>query len=245
MKFMSLSSINSGLLALLFAGVFAFVPAKAADSAPVATAAPTRVGLVLPARPSVLLRAPLLEWEPLLKDVGVAIEERTKQVATLTRAEQIELSIHRLMLAQTRQARPQVLEALEQARRLQESESGRQTAGLLNEMLAHRAIQKGDSAWLKQALKARVLAMPWAEVEPSIRLLRDQVASMQSEGVETYAQAKLDVGASMSKNEVTMGFVMQLMGLRFQLLEVLPQRAALLVALDEAIAERSPSAGSR
>jgi len=236
----SMSSLlaSTRLLAALSCGLLAAGTLYAAD-VPSAALAPAAAGVQLPAKPSELVRAPLAAWEPVLLQVGAVLEERAHQADALSRAEKIELGIQRLMLAQTRRSHAQVLAALEQARGLQESEAGRQTAGLLNEMLARQALQHGDSAWLKQALKARVLAMPWAEVEPAIRTLRNQMASMQEAGVDTYIANKLDLSASVATNRVSLGFVMQLMGLRFQLLEVLPQRAALLVALDEAIAQRS------
>jgi hypothetical protein len=87
-------------------------------------------------------------------------------------------------------------------------------------------------------VRKRVLAMPWGEVEASVRTLGAQLAAMKAEDVENFAVRRLDLSAEMTHRQVDLSFVMQLIGMRFQLLEVLPRRDALLAGLDQAIAER-------
>jgi hypothetical protein len=47
-----------------------------------------------------------------------------------------------------------------------------------------------------------------------------------------------------AEHKASLGFVMQLMAMRFQLLEVMPRRDALVAGLDEAIARRSAAPAS-
>lgn len=228
------------LMALLSAATMALTaaaPVTAADAPPSSEAA--KVDLLLPVKPSELLRAPASTWEPLLKQVAAALDERVKQSDSLSKSAQTELNIQRTVLAQERKDWPVVLESVKRTRQLQDGETGRQTAGLLNALLAQQAAAGGDAAWLQRHLRDQVLAMPWADVEPAIRMLREQLAGMTGEAVENYVVNRMDRPASMVGNNASLSFVMQLLALRFQLLEVMPRRDALLGGLDEAIAKRS------
>lgn len=216
-----------------------------------ASAAQTQAGteaaqpsLLLPAKPSEMLRAPAATWKPLLAKVGAALDERGKAVLLLSKPALIELNVQRTVYAQAQLDWPVVFDAVKKTRQLQDSVSGRQTAGLLNELLARQAASRGDAAWLQRHLRDQVLAMPWAEVEPTIRSLRQQLALMKAEAVETYVLSKLDPSAGVAENKANLGFVMQLMAMRFQLLEVMPRQDALIAGLDEAIAQRSAAAAS-
>lgn len=210
-------------------------PASAAAAAP---AVDTKAPFELPAKPSEMLSAPHDRWEPVLAHVDKALSE----VTAADKASQVGLHIQRTVLAQARQEWPAVLEAVEQTRQQQGSEAGRRTAGLLNEVLARQALQGGDAGGLKQLLLDQVLAMPWADVEPAIRALRQQLATMTADGVHQFVVSKMDTAVALTQNKASLGFVMQLLALRFQLLEVLPRRDLLLAALDEAIAQRGTAA---
>jgi hypothetical protein len=209
----------------------------AAATAPVSAEAKVQSYLI-PQKPSNLLRASEAIWKPLLAEAAAALDERAKASSQLTKATLIELHVQRTVLSQAQHAWPAVLEAVEKTRQLQDGESGRRTAGLLNEVLARQALTGGDAAWLQKQLRDQVLAMPWAEVEQTIRALRQQVAQMKSEAIEAYVGNKMDFAASAAENKANLGFVMQLLALRFQLLEVMPRQQALLAGLDEAIAQR-------
>ena len=227
------------LLALGLAAMHCVLAAPAvAASDPPAAAVKPEARLRLPAKPSQMLRAPLATWEPVLREVAELLDARAQRAAELDKPAQIELAIQRVVLAQARMAWPEVLSGIQVARQLQPSESGRQTAGLLNEVLARQAQASGDAAWLQRHLREQVLAMPWAAVEGTVRTLRGQLASATVEGIEAFVANKLDMAAAVSNNEASVGFVIQLLGTRFQLLDVMPRRDALVAALDEAIAER-------
>ena len=237
---MNLFASRRALAALLVTTVIAISagPVAAAPAEPVATAvaeAPIR----LPAKPSELLRAPQATWEPILAEAARALDARAARGAQLDKAAQVELAIQRTVLSQARLRWTEVHESIKQARQLQPSESGRQTAGLLNEVLALQAEQGGDAVWLQNRLRDQVLAMPWAEVEGMVRMLRTQLAAARVEGIEAFVGNRLDIAASVSNNDVSLGFVIQLLGTRFQLLEVMPRRDALVAGLDAAIAQRS------
>lgn len=222
---------------MLSAEASAVVGAVSAASAPLSTE-PAQPAIALPAKPSEMLRAPLSTWEPVFKRATAILDERAERADTMGQPSLIELHLYRTVLSQAQQAWPAVLEGVSKTRQLQDSESGRQTAGLLNEVLARQAVEGGDAAWLQRALRDQVLAMPWAAVEPTIRTLRDQLAASKPEAIETFVVNRLDLAAKVSSNSGSVGFVMQLLGARFQLFEVMPRRDALVAGLDEAIAQR-------
>jgi hypothetical protein len=210
------------------------VPVSAIAAEP---AAESPVPFELPAKPSEMLRAPLDRWKAVLTQADKALERAMADVDKP--AAGAGLHIQRTVLSQAQEAWPEVLEAVHKARQQQSSEAGRQTAGLLNEVLARQALKGGDAAWLKQELRDQVLSMPWTDVEPAIRGLRQQLVMMTAEGVQQFVVDKMDTATALVQNRVSLGFIMQLLALRFQLLEVLPRRDVLVAALDEAIAQRS------
>lgn len=229
----------SALVAALVS-VTVVCPAAAAATQPVAEA-PQAI-FVLPARPSELLRAPESSWKPLLAQVNAALDERSGAADLLGKPALVELNIQRTVVAQMQRDWKLVLDGVGKSRQLQDSEPGRQTAGLLNEVLALQAISGGDAAWLQQHVREQVLSMRWEEVEPTVRALRQQLALAKPEAIESFVANKLDLSASAAENKATLGFVVQLMAMRFQLLEVMPRQAALIAGLDAAIAERSADA---
>ncbi len=198
----------------------------------------------LPAKPSVMLRAPIAIWKPVLAKVAATLDDRSKAIRTLGQPALIELNVQRTVLAQTQREWTKVFDAVGKTRQLQDSPSGRQLAGLLNEVLARQAAKRGDDAWLQRHLRDQVLAMPWADVEAPIRTLRQQLAQMNAEAIEAHVNSKLDVSAGVAENKANLSFVMQLLAMRFQLLEVVPHRDALIAGLDEAIAKRSLDAAA-
>ncbi|MDR7271885.1 hypothetical protein J2X20_004553 [Pelomonas saccharophila] len=233
---------RAALIAHGLAVLLAWMLLMAAFSVPTAAAAASAVDAMaafeLPARPSEMLSAPQERWKPVLAQAGKALDE----TPAADKSALMGLHIQRTVLLQAQQAWPEVLEAVQKTRQLQGSEAGRQTAGLLNEVLARQALKGGDAAWLRQHLRDQVLAMPWADVEPAIRALRQQLGIMTAEGVRQFVVSKMDASVTLAQNKASLGFVMQLLALRFQLLEVLPRRDLLIEALDEAIAQHSGAA---
>ena len=225
----------AALLSLMLAGPAVMTPTPVHAAASVADAA---TPFELPAKTSEMLVAPLDRWKPLL----VQADKILGELAAADNAALAGIHVQRTVLFQAQEAWPEVLDAIAKTRQTQSSEAGRQTAGLLNEVLAKQALGRGDSAWLKRQLRDQVLAMSWADVEPSIRTLRQQLAGMTAEGVRRFVVNKMDTAVSVAQNRSSLGFVVQLLALRFQLSEVLPRRDLLVEALDEAIATRSAGA---
>ena len=217
---------------LLLAATLALAPLPALANEP----------LVLAAKPSELLQAPLSAWRPFLEKLQAALTEREQAIDSLSRAELRELRIHQALLAQVRGEWALVKAPVERARRLQEQESGKHLAGLLNELLAEQQLRRADSRWLRKTLRVRVLAMPWSEVGSGIRSLRDQLAGMSGDAVIQHASSRLDFSVSAAKGSVSLGFAMQLIAMRLQLLQVLPQRDALVQGLDDVLARREKPA---
>lgn len=190
----------------------------------------------LPAPPSVLLTAPLSVWRPLLArlDEWLALQAEKVEKPEV----QMQLLVQRTLVAQARGDWGGALTSLRAARLRQTSLVGRHTSGLLNELLALQAQGQHDAAWLRNETRAAVLAMPWQDVESSIRGFRQALVTMESDGVHRYVAGKMDVASGLTKGNVDPGFALQLLGLRFQLEQLLPQRPALILGLDEAIRER-------
>lgn len=205
---------------------------------PAASPAVVVAGTQLPAAPSELLRASRETWAPVLAWAALQLDARAAQLASLPKSAQIEYHIHRTVLAQARQDWQGALEGVRQARQLQESTAGRHTAGLLNELLARQALANGDAAWLRRQVRDRVLEMPWADVESTVRTLREQLASVKEDAPLSFAKSRLDVSAAVTSNNVDLGFLMQLLGMRFQLLDVMPNRDAIVAGLDEVLSQR-------
>jgi len=222
-------------LSLLLVGAAAVTPVAVCSAA---GAVESQAPIELPAKPSEMLGAPLDRWKPLLAQADKALTE----VTATDNAALAGMHVQRTVLSQAQQAWPAVLEAVSETRKLQSSEAGRHTAGLLNEVLAKQALEGGDAAWLKKQLRDQVLAMPWTDVEPAIRALRQQLATMTTEAVHQFVVNKMDTAVAMTQNKASLGFVMQLIALRFQVGEVLPRRDLLVAALDEAIAVRGAGA---
>lgn len=199
---------------------------------------PANASLTLPAKPSVLLQADLPAWAPLFTQVQAALDAQERSGESLSAGEWRELRMHQALLAQARGDWALVRAPVERARRLQDQASGRHLAGLLNELLAEQQLRRADSAWLRRALSERVLAMPWEEVAPGLRTLRSQLAAMKAESVTSFVANRLDLSAGIASNKASLGFVMQLIGARVQLLQVLPQRDSLLQGLDDAFGQR-------
>ncbi|RTL43510.1 MAG: hypothetical protein EKK53_09710 [Burkholderiales bacterium] len=235
-----LTPLTAALIAL------AAPPCALAATAPAATEA-TPPSFALPARPSEMLRAPETTWAPVMAGVASAMDERAKALDLLSKPALIEYQTQRTVFAQARRDWPAVFDAVRKTRELQESESARHMAGLLNEVLARHAQAGGDAAALTRLLRDQVLAMPWTAVEPAVLTLRDQLAGMKVEAVDNFVVNRLDLSASVSDNKATVGFLIQLLAMRFQVLEVLPKRDALVAALDDAIAQRKaePAAAAR
>lgn len=194
--------------------------------------------LQLPAAPSVLLVAPLKVWQPVLDRLDPWLAEQVK--AATSPDERVKVLVQKTVVAQARQDWAGALAALHAARELQPAGAGRHTSGLLNELLVLQAQGKHDSPWLRNEIRKAVLSMPWVEVGPSIRALRQALADMEAESVRSYVVAKMDLSTGITKGNAAPPFVLQLLGLRFQLNQVLPQRAALMLGLDDALREREP-----
>ncbi|MCZ8234471.1 MAG: hypothetical protein ACK520_13900 [Inhella sp.] len=192
----------------------------------------------MPLIPSQMLDAPQGAWASVHAWVDQQLQVQEAGIASMDRDAQIQLRISQALLAQSQGQWDRVSAPVERARRLQFGQPGRHVAGLLNELLAEQQARRHPDAWLHSAIRDRVLAMPWDEVGGVIHQLRQQLQAMQPQGVRQFVASRLDLSANISKGQASLGFVLQLMGARIQLHQVLPHREALVQGLDEAIARR-------
>ncbi|MDR7334695.1 hypothetical protein [Roseateles asaccharophilus] len=219
-----------GLVCMLSLGAALSQPADATETA---------ASVLLPKKPSELLVASDATWKPVLAVVHPLLEAKRAEWAQLTASQKIEWHIHQAVLAQSEGRWQAALDAVRAARDLQSSESGRQSAGLLNELLAQHALAGGDEADLRRRTATAVLAMNWAEVATAIQGIRQALATMDGRAVEALVANRMDASTTFTKGQANLAFVMQLLAARFQVQQVLPHRAALLMGLDDAIARRT------
>lgn len=192
--------------------------------------------LVLPATPSELLHAPASVWAPLLARLGTDLEAQLANPAERTTGQQSELYIHMVLVTQAQERWPQVRSWAERARRLQSTPASKLAAGVLNELVADAQAKRLSAPAVQLATRERFAALPWDVVGAMLRGMQVQLKSMSAEQVETYVAQRQDLAASIAKGQVSLGFAMQLVSLRVQLLQVLPLRDALVAGLAEVIA---------
>lgn len=228
------------IAALALASAVAAPLALAQDSRPAPppsiSAAPDSV--LLPLTPSQMLDAPQGAWASVHAWVEQQLQVQEAGIASMDRDAQIQLRISQALLAQSQGQWDRVSAPVERARRLQFGQPGRHVAGLLNELLAEQQARRHPDAWLRSAIRDRVLAMPWDEVGGVIHQLRQQLQAMQADAVRAFVTNRLDLSANFAQGRVSFGFVLQLMGARIQVQQVLPHRDSLVQGLDEAIAQR-------
>jgi hypothetical protein len=209
--------------------------------------------LVLPDTPSAMLRAPDAVWALFLARLQRDVEALLADGSGRTLGQQSELYVHLVLLAQAQRQWARVPALTERARRLQENPAGRLVAGVLNELLAQTQLARLSAKGLSDITRGRFAAMPWAVVGPALRTMHQQLRDMKAEHVENMVTLRLDPSASIAKGNVNLGFAMQLVGLRLQLTQVLPNRDALVAGLAAVLAKHpadppapkvEPSAGA-
>jgi hypothetical protein len=218
------------------------VPVQAAETAPqpqpVATSRTAPASIALPLPPSQMLDASESQWSTVHAWVAQQLQLQESSLASLDRDAQIQLRISQSLLAQSQGQWERVTAPVERARRLQHGQPGQYVSGLLNELLAEKQRERHGDAWLRSAMRDRILAMPWNDVAGVIQQLRQQLQGMQEQAIRQYVANRLDLSAGISKGQVSLGFVMQLMGARIQLRQVLSHREALLQGLNDALSQR-------
>ncbi|MFG6468677.1 hypothetical protein [Roseateles sp. BYS87W] len=230
---------RQALLALSLSTLVALAAVGASSPAAAAPVSDNLAVIALAGKPSEWLVASDEAWKAPLAAARPLMDARRANWATLKPAEQIEWHIHSAVLAQAEGRWKDVLASVDAARALQPSPAGRQTAGLLNELLARQALARGDEAALRQLTRDTVLAMNWSEVEPAIQSIRQALSTMERQGVQNYVESRMDLTVGITKGQVTVPFLMQLLGARFQVQQVLPHRAALMLGLDDALRQRA------
>jgi hypothetical protein len=191
-----------------------------------------------------MLRASAAVWAPFLARLDGDVANQLAQSGGRTPAQQSDLYIHQVLLAQAQGNWYRVIALTDRARRLQENPSGRLVAGVLNELLAQAQLARLSAKGLSDITRDRFAAMPWAMVGPAVRTMYQQLRDMKAEHVENMVVLRLDPSASIAKGNVNLGFAMQLVGLRLQLTQVLPNRDALVAGLAAVLAKHpaEPSA---
>lgn len=218
---------RAGLLAL----------ALAAGGASAQEATPAVPGYQLDMAASATLQWPLERWQLSAQDIERDLRAELESDAPMKDAQRRERYSWMAQLAQLRGDWPAARDWWRKARALHESELGRQTAGLLNELLVEQQLAQQDEAALSKSVYERFATLPWTLVEGVVRNLRKGIAGLSAESTEAFLTRRVDVSTAFTKGRVNQALYMQILGARLQLAQVLPHREALLAGLDGLLAE--------
>lgn len=192
--------------------------------------------LNFPGVPSQMLDADVREWIPFLAALQLQIATELAAPEGVPQATFRSHQIALALIAQVRGAWNLVRAPIERARRAQDTESGRLTAGLVNELLAEQQVMKRDGHWLANQVSRRFGALPWSVTEAAVRALHEQLQSATPEGVRNYVKNRLDLSVAFAKGSVSLGLGVQLVGLRVNVQQILPQREHLVAGLQRVLA---------
>ncbi|MCV2350734.1 S8 family serine peptidase [Paucibacter sp. Y2R2-4] len=235
--------------ALLCAASLSAVPALAQTAAsPTSTAAaPAERKVItsadqLPRRtytlaqlPSAYLSAPLASLKPLGAQLEADIQADLaaydiKDAATLREAYGALAS-----LAQLRGDWAAVPGWTAKARALQEKPAGKQTSGVLTDLLAQQQLEKRDAAWLSAEVARRYGAMNWAEVQDTLKANRGGVETFNPELMIGSFKAQLDVMAQNGQMVVPAQLAQAIVSTRMQMELLGPNKAAIVAGLQQVL----------
>jgi hypothetical protein len=199
----------------------------------------------LPMLPSELLVAPVAQLLPVAdaftRDIAADLAAYDiEDASTLRSFEQT-----RLWAAMLRGDWTAVQQHAWRLRELQDKPAGRQTAGVLAEVVAQAKAAGGgaaaEDATIREAVSKRYSAMPWDVVQDALKQQKGQLEIATPAVVVGGIRAQLDPAAKNAGMKLGAFALSQLVAARAQLEHVLPKREAVLAALVP-IVERNSAA---
>ena len=121
------------------------------------------------------------------------------------------------------------------ARALQEKPAGKQTSGVLTELLAQQQLEKRDAAWLSAEVARRYGAMNWAEVQDTVKSNRGGIETFNPELMIGSFKAQLDAMATNGQMKVPAQLALAIISTRMQMELLGPNKAAIVAGLQKVL----------
>jgi hypothetical protein len=216
--------------ALIPAPAWPHDPAAAKTPISRADQLPRRTHL-LPKLPSELLEGPVSDLMPLAdaleRDIVADLARFDIQDAATLRA----MVSTRLNIALLRGDWAAVAPLAVQLRALQDKPGPKLTIGVLSELVARMKREGKDADALQAWVAQRFSAMPWTDVQDSVKAMKGQLEISQPSLVIGGMRAQADEAARNANRRVDDSMVAALIGARAQLDYLLPHRAAIIAGL--------------
>lgn len=197
---------------------------------------------LLPKLPSELLEGPLAELMPLAdaleRDIQADLARFDIQDAATLRA----MVATRLNIALLRGDWAAVAPLAVQLRALQDKPGPKLTTGVLSELVARMKREGKDGEALQAWVAQRFSAMPWADVQDSVKAMKGQLEITNPSLVIGGVRGQADEAARNANRRVDESMVAGLIGARAQLDHLLPHRAAIVAGLSPVIERQMAAA---
>jgi len=240
MKQVLISLAAAGLAGTVFADVATAsattAPAAAASRQPITRADQLpRRNITLDKLPSEYLALPLGD----LLAMGAQLEEAVK--SDLARYDIQDPSTLRsyysamATLAQLRGDWAAVPGWTAKSRALQEKVGGQLTAGLLTDLLSQQRLEKRDAAWLRAEVEKRYAALPWADVQESIKSGKGGAETYNPELVLGAFRSQIDAMAKNGQMVVPESIGLAIISSRLQAELFGPNKTAIVAGLQAVI----------
>lgn len=121
------------------------------------------------------------------------------------------------------------------ARALQEKAAGKQTSGVLTDLLSQQRLEQRDAVWLTAEVARRYSAMNWTEVQDVVKSNRGAVETFNPELLVGGFKAQLDALASNGQMVVPDRVAMTIVGARMQIELLGPNKQAIVQGLQQVL----------
>lgn len=121
------------------------------------------------------------------------------------------------------------------SRALQEKIGGQLSAGLLTDLLSQQRLEKRDAAWLRTEVEKRYGALPWADVQESIKSGKGGAETYNPELVLGAFRSQIDAMATNGKMVVPESIALAIISSRLQAELFAPNKAAIVAGLQAVI----------
>jgi len=121
------------------------------------------------------------------------------------------------------------------ARLLQEKAAGRQTSGVLTDLLSQQRLEQRDAAWLTAEVTRRHSAMNWTEVQDTVKSNRGAIETFNPELLVGGFKAQLDVLAANGQMVVPARVAMTIVSARMQIELLGPNKQAIVQGLQQVL----------
>ncbi len=199
----------------------------------------------LPKLPSELLEGPLSELMPLADALERDMLTDLARYEIRDQAALRAMVGTRMNIALLRGDWAAVAPLAVQLRALQDKPGPKLTSGVLSELVAQMKRDGKGADALQAAVGERFAAMPWGEVQDSVKAMKGQLEITQPALVIGSVRSQADVAARNANRVVDDSMVAGLIGARAQLDHLLPLRGAIVAGLAPVVARQMAAAPAK